>query len=72
MAIDNEQHKTAVDTFEEQPDEKDIAAGHRADAIEAENVEHQMTVLGACHAYPMACFWAFIFSFTIVRSHPAT
>ena len=42
-------------------------AAHRAEAIEAENVEHQMTVLQAVKAYPMASFWAFVFSCTIVR-----
>jgi hypothetical protein len=39
----------------------------RADAIEAENAEHAMTVMEAARAYPMACFWAFIMSFCIVR-----
>lgn len=41
-------------------------ANFRADAIEAENAEHAMTVMQAAKAYPMACFWAFIMSFTIV------
>nr|XP_031858644.1 uncharacterized protein CI109_006024 [Kwoniella shandongensis]KAA5525716.1 hypothetical protein CI109_006024 [Kwoniella shandongensis] len=36
------------------------------DAIEAENAEHQMTVLEAVKAYPMACFWAFVMSFMII------
>ena len=38
----------------------------KADAIEAENAEHNMTVLQAVRAYPMATFWAFIMSFMIV------
>lgn len=38
----------------------------RADAIEAENAEHAMTVMEAVRAYPMACFWAFVMSFCIV------
>lgn len=38
----------------------------KADAVEAENAEHSMTVLEAVKAYPMACFWAFVMSFTIV------
>lgn len=38
----------------------------RADAIAAENAEHSMTVLEAVKAYPMATFWAFVMSFTIV------
>ena len=42
-------------------------AAHRAEAIMAENVEHNMTVLEAVKAYPMASFWAFVFSCTIVR-----
>lgn len=45
----------------------------RADAIEAENVEHNMTVTQAVKAYPMACFWAFVMSFCIVsRPSPKT
>ena len=48
--------------------EKSEAAENRANAIEAENVEHNMTVLQAVKAYPMASFWAFIMSFTIVSS----
>jgi hypothetical protein len=42
-------------------------AAHRAEAIMAESVEHNMTVLEAVKAYPMASFWAFVFSCTIVR-----
>lgn len=38
----------------------------KADAVEAENAEYSMTVLEAVKAYPMACFWAFVMSFTIV------
>ncbi|KGB78160.1 MFS transporter SP family general alpha glucoside:H+ symporter [Cryptococcus deuterogattii R265] len=38
----------------------------KADAVEAENAEYSMTVLEAVKAYPMACFWAFIMSFTII------
>lgn len=40
----------------------------KQDAIDAENEEHRMGVLEAVRAYPMASFWAFIMSFTIVRS----
>lgn len=39
---------------------------YRADAIEAENAEYNMTVLQAVRAYPMASFWAFVISCTIV------
>jgi len=45
--------------------DKDIAK-FKADAIEAENVEHGMTVLEAVKAYPMASFWAFVMSCTII------
>ena len=36
------------------------------DAFDGENREHAMGTLEAVRTYPMACFWAFIFSFTIV------
>jgi MFS transporter, SP family, general alpha glucoside:H+ symporter len=38
----------------------------REGAIEAENAEHSMTVLQAVRAYPMATFWAFVMSSTII------
>ncbi len=47
--------------------EKPDSLGFKAAAIEAENLEHNMTVMQAVRAYPMASFWAFIMSFTIVR-----
>ncbi|KAI9752148.1 MAG: hypothetical protein M4579_005748 [Chaenotheca gracillima] len=47
-------------------DETAKVADYKADAIEAENVEHNMGVLEAVRAYPMASFWAFIMSFTII------
>jgi MFS transporter, SP family, general alpha glucoside:H+ symporter len=47
-------------------DEKAKVADYKADAVEAENAEHNMGVLDAVKAYPMATFWAFIMSFTIV------
>lgn len=47
-------------------DEKTRMAGYKADAMEAENTEHNMGVLQAVRAYPMASFWAFVISFTIV------
>ncbi|KFY32222.1 hypothetical protein V493_00392 [Pseudogymnoascus sp. VKM F-4281 (FW-2241)] len=47
-------------------DEKSQAAANKADAVEAENVEHNMTVLEAVRAYPMASFWAFVMSCTII------
>ncbi|KAK1138454.1 hypothetical protein N8T08_002510 [Aspergillus melleus] len=38
----------------------------RAGAIEAEEVEHNMTVLEAVKAYPAASWWAFVMSCTII------
>ena len=37
-----------------------------SDAFDAENREHEMGVWDAVKTHPMACFWAFIFCFTIV------
>ena len=51
-------------------DEKAHVADYKADAIEAENAEHNMGVLEAVRAYPMASFWAFVMSFTIVSCLP--
>lgn len=47
-------------------DEKAKAADYKADAIAAENAEHDMTVMEAVRQYPMAAFWAFVMSFTII------
>ena len=41
-------------------------ADFKADAIDAENAEHDMTVLQAVRAYPMATFWATVMSSMIV------
>ncbi|PNS20975.1 hypothetical protein CAC42_3312 [Sphaceloma murrayae] len=46
--------------------EKSSIADYKANAIEAENAEHNMTVLQAVRAYPMASFWAFVMSCTII------
>lgn len=48
--------------------EKASIADYKANAIEAENAEHNMTVIEAVKAYPMASFWAFVMSCTIVSS----
>jgi len=40
------------------------------DAQNAENREHEMTLLQAVIDHPAACFWAFVFCFTIVRKYP--
>lgn len=37
-------------------------------AMDAENIEHQMTVMQAVKAYPAASWWAFVMSSTIVSS----
>lgn len=42
----------------------------RAGAMDAEEAEHNMTVLQAVRAYPAASWWAFVMSFTIVSSCP--
>lgn len=47
-------------------DEKAKAADYKADAVAAEDAEHNMGVLEAVKAYPMASFWAFVMSCTIV------
>lgn len=47
-------------------DEKAKMSDYKADAIEAENTEHNMGVLDAVREYPMAAFWAFVMSFTII------
>lgn len=36
-------------------------------AYDGENREHSMGVWEAVKLHPMACFWAFLFCFTIVR-----
>ncbi|KAI0436634.1 general substrate transporter [Xylaria telfairii] len=55
------QHENAYDL-----DETAKVADYKADAIEAENAEHNMGVLDAVRAYPMATFWAFVMSSTII------
>lgn len=42
----------------------------RSGAIDAEKIEHDMTVLQAVKAYPAASWWAFVMSCTIVSSCP--
>lgn len=42
----------------------------RMGAIDAEKIEHDMTVLQAVKAYPAASWWAFVMSCTIVSSCP--
>ena len=59
-------HLSEKNNVEHVGDIKSDEANFRADAMEAENMEHNMTVLQAVKAYPMACTWAFIMSSTIV------
>lgn len=40
----------------------------RQGAVDAEKIEHDMTVMQAIKAYPHASFWAFVMSCTIVSS----
>jgi SP family general alpha glucoside:H+ symporter-like MFS transporter len=47
-------------------DEKAQAALYKTQAMDAETAEHDMGVLQAVQAYPMAALWAFIMSCTIV------
>ncbi|KAK5659449.1 hypothetical protein OQA88_650 [Cercophora sp. LCS_1] len=47
-------------------DEKAKLAEYKAGAIEAENAELNMGVLEAVRLYPMASFWAFVMSTTII------
>lgn len=48
--------------------EKADLAAFKGDAIEAENVELRMGVWEAVKLYPMASFWAFVMSSTIVST----
>ncbi|PPQ97263.1 hypothetical protein CVT26_000655 [Gymnopilus dilepis] len=57
-------HKASIEYAEGKMDKEAMAL--RAGAIDAENAEHSMTVLQAVRAYPMATFWAFVMSSTIV------
>lgn len=41
-------------------------------AIDAENIEHEMSVMQAVKAYPAASWWALVMSSTIVSSTPNT
>lgn len=43
---------------------------NRTGAIDAEKIEHDMTVLQAVKAYPAASWWALVMSCTIVSSCP--
>lgn len=78
MNSDTTEKQTSASEVEAQPasmggpvydfDEK--ARYDRAAAIDAEVLEHSMTVLQAVKAYPAASWWAFVMSCTIVSSCP--
>ncbi|KAF4978565.1 hypothetical protein FZEAL_5098 [Fusarium zealandicum] len=57
-------HSTGVEHGYDIEDKK--MSDSRADAIDAENTEHNMGVPEAARAYPMASLWAFIMSCTII------
>jgi len=58
--VKNEKHYLKSDILADQ----DLLAA----AYEGENREHAMGAWEAVKLHPMACFWAFIFCFTIVRT----
>jgi len=47
-------------------DEKPEISAMKQGAMDAENAEHNMGVIEAVKLYPMAAFWAFTMSCTIV------
>lgn len=77
MTSDTEKETSALE-LEAQPNSKpgpvydgdEKVDYDRAGALEAEQAEHNMTVLEAVKAYPAASWWAFVMSFTIVSSCP--
>lgn len=77
MNSDTTEKQTALEV-EAQPtsmgepvyDVEEKAHYDRAAAMDAEVVEHNMTVLQAVKAYPAASWWAFVMSCTIVSSCP--
>lgn len=76
MNSDITEKQTSAEEIEGQPtsmgglvyDVGEKAHYDRAGAIEAEVLEHSMTVLQAVKAYPAASWWAFVMSCTIVSS----
>lgn len=64
--LESKAHPTHEEEHDAVFDEKASVKDYKTDAIEAENAEHDMTVMQAIKAYPMASFWAFVMSCTIV------
>jgi SP family general alpha glucoside:H+ symporter-like MFS transporter len=78
MTSDTPEKQTSAEEVEAQPastggpvyDVGEKVDYDRVGAIDAEEVEHRMTVLQAVKAYPAASWWAFVMSCTIVSSCP--
>lgn len=64
MAIDEKQDLQQVERVTTRGGKVD--QNITAEAMDAEKQEHQMTIMEAIKAYPMACFWAFVMSFHII------
>jgi hypothetical protein len=69
--MESKGHQTQVEHVYD-ADEKARAADMKADAIEAENAEHNLGVIAAIKGYPMAATWAFVISCTIVSCLTST
>lgn len=61
-----EEVEAAHSKYDQDPEILEKVDYDRAGAIEAENLEHKMTVLEAVKSYPAASWWAFVMSATIV------
>ncbi|KAF3385481.1 Maltose permease MAL61 [Penicillium rolfsii] len=70
MTSDYTEKQTTAEEVESQPgpiyDAGKNVDYDRAGAIDAEQVEHNMTVIEAVKAYPAASWWAFVMSCTII------
>jgi len=64
LAVENGNREKSVGQHSEILVDKELMT----DAQNAENREHEMTLWEAVKDHPMACFWAFVFCFTIVSS----
>ncbi len=72
MTSDIAEKQTSASEVEAQPgpvyDAGEKVDYDRSGAMDAEEIEHNMTVLQAVKAYPAASWWAFVMSCTIVSS----
>ena len=55
-----------VSNVDEHPQDVLQAKDRLDDAVKGENREHEMTLWEGFKTHPKACFWAFVFCFTIV------